>query len=1119
MRKWGISLQSRYRSMAKPNLAETKDLEEAIEIAEKVIHSASNLHTDDVAWLCQLIELSTNRHYGLQDPLVVSKAIGFAEKAIGITDKNDSYELYCWELLATLRLRQLEQSQQADMLKLLDQAIQDWEKVFEMMPANYQHFYEHTSTLRSLHNDRFQMHPDIKTIDTVIKLTRTLISTNAAGRADGSCFMHRLSEELKIQYILSKDIAKLNEAVVAMESCIGATWLTPHAVVHYIAYGQILQFRFSETGSLEDINKSIEIAEHVIHVTPDGDVERWARLHQLGERFGDRFVHTGQIADLDRAIEEIIASIDSAPLDHEDRSDPLNCLAIWLGRRFSLQGSAKDLQVAIEKAELAVQITEPRHSRYGMNCNTLANLLGEKYNRTREPDILDRAIQTAEDAINECEQDDEDLSCRQHGLSEHLQWRYELKRRPEDLRRAIENAKASVENAPVDHLHLPVHLDGYAKLLDLKFEEDSNWYHVNEAIRLSRQAVERIPRDHFHGAEILSTLGSLLKKRFEKFNDSKDYGESLECFQKGWNCSNASPSVRIEAASNAANILAAKFKWEECNLLLTQAVELLPRISPRSLDHVDKQYALGKFSGLASRAAASVLKNNGSPYDALKLLELGRNMIAGQILELRTDILDLETIDEPLAKRFVALRDELSATIATSMDQSHAAPFEWEARNKRRQQADQEFNEVLRRIRAYEGFENFLLPPPIKDIQKAASYGSIVVVNAGSYRCDAFIVHHDRIDTVNLGRLRMEDVELKVQQLNYGPLRSVLEWTWDAIAYPILTKLGLSEPVADDNWSRLWWILTGPLTHLPIHASGRHDKGRSETVLDRVMSSYATSIKSILLDRKHELQHVLGSEMGNAVLVSMPQTDRMDHLPGAIDEIKEVRLSCPALNLNPIAPTMPCKENVLQELRSCETFHFAGHGISDPSEPSRSTLCLQDCETNPLTVSHLRELKLQTNAPWLGYLSACSTSQVQAKNLVDETIHLASACQLAGFRHVIGTLWKVSDRYCVQVAKSFYLHLGTGEITDFAIAKALHLAVLEIRDQWKAKKSEMDYEYDSGHDSSVQQPLPDGHTVPETWSDITGHHDISHSGRAATRVFPNSYPHTFRWVPYVHFGC
>ncbi|GKU07053.1 tpr containing protein [Fusarium langsethiae] len=1093
MREWGISLQSRYQSMLKPKLADKKDLEDAVEIAEKVLHSSSNLHTDDVGWLCQLIGVSTCLQPGPVDPLITSKAIGFAEKVISITGNSGSDNIYCREVLANLRLIQLEQSQEANVLSSLDQAIQDWEALCAMMPSNYQSFYEHICNLRGLYRDRFQMNPDIETIEKIVKLTRLLISTNAAHRGKGSCLMHKLSEELKSQYMLSKDISNLHEAVDAMEACIRATRLIPHAVVHYVACGQILQFRFAETGNLKDIDKSIEIAERVIRVTPEVDVERWARLHQLGERFGDRFVHTGQIADLDRAIEEIIASIDSAPQNHHDRSGPLNCLAIWLGRRFGLQGSAEDLRVAIEKAEEAVEITEPGHSRYGMNCNTLANLLGDQFIRTRDAEILNRAIHTAEDAIKECEKDSDDLPCRLHCLSEHLKRKYELKQTPEDLRRAYQIAKDSVETAPKDHLHLPVHLDGYAELLELMFLDDGNWKHMNEAIESSRQAVQRIPHNHFHSADIMSTLGTLLRRRFEHFDNSEDYEESLKSFQTAWNCLNASPSVRIEAASNAADLLAIKFKWEDCSLLLTEAVELLPRISPRSLDHVDKQYALGKFSGLASRAAASVLNNNGSPYDSLKLLELGRNMIAGQILELRTEIMDLEKVDEKLAERFIALRDELSAVTTTTMDQSHTAPFNWEARNKRRQQADQEFNEVLQKIRNYEGFKDFLLPLPVEEIHGAASHGPIVVVNASPYRCDAFIVQRDCINTVNLDKLKLKDVELKVKQLSYGPLQSVLEWSWHTIACPVLTKLELSQPVSGDNWSRLWWVLTGSLTHLPIHAAGHHEKGHLETVLDRVISSYASSIKSILLDRKRSLRHAAGSESGNAILISLPQTNDMRDLPGASDEIREVRFSCPSLNLYPIEPAILCKDDVLKELRCCEAFHFAGHGLSDPSEPSKSTLCLQDWKANPLTVGDLRELKLQTTAPWLGYLSACSTSQVRAENLVDETIHLASACQLAGFRHVVGTLWQVSDRYCVQVAKSFYGHLGAGEITDFAIAKALHFTVLGIRDQWMERPSGAGHGYKPRDDRGAQEiSLNENTTIVETC--VPGDHDDTVGG-------------------------
>jgi CHAT domain-containing protein len=44
--------------------------------------------------------------------------------------------------------------------------------------------------------------------------------------------------------------------------------------------------------------------------------------------------------------------------------------------------------------------------------------------------------------------------------------------------------------------------------------------------------------------------------------------------------------------------------------------------------------------------------------------------------------------------------------------------------------------------------------------------------------------------------------------------------------------------------------------------------------------------------------------------------------------------------------------------------------------------------------------------------------------LLDESIHLASAFQLAGFPHVIATLWQTGDSAAVQVAEDFYIHVG-----------------------------------------------------------------------------------------------
>jgi CHAT domain-containing protein len=121
--------------------------------------------------------------------------------------------------------------------------------------------------------------------------------------------------------------------------------------------------------------------------------------------------------------------------------------------------------------------------------------------------------------------------------------------------------------------------------------------------------------------------------------------------------------------------------------------------------------------------------------------------------------------------------------------------------------------------------------------------------------------------------------------------------------------------------------------------------------------------------------------------------------------------------------------------------------MSDPSEPSRSCLLLEDWKDNPLTVGDLRDHRLQENSPFLGYLSACSTGTNKEDRLIDEGIHLVSACQLAGFRHVVGTLWEVSDKHCVDVAKILYETIRDEGVTDVALCRGLHRAVRALRDE------------------------------------------------------------------------
>ncbi|EER25119.1 hypothetical protein CPC735_017210 [Coccidioides posadasii C735 delta SOWgp] len=439
-------------------------------------------------------------------------------------------------------------------------------------------------------------------------------------------------------------------------------------------------------------------------------------------------------------------------------------------------------------------------------------------------------------------------------------------------------------------------------------------------------------RTHPNRAIYLNSLRKLLGRRFMRTGSMGDLNRALSYFKKSWACSSSAPSIRISSAQFAAIILTTQLNWEDSSVLLQGAVELLPFVSVRSLEHTDKQHMLAQFTGLASAAAAAALKAGESASQALRLLELGRDIIAGLLMEMRGDITDLKEQYPHLADEFIHLREELDSP---------------------------RFEELIKEIRTQPKFCNFLLPPSAEEMMAAAKPDPIIVINMSAHRSEP----------------------LHISKL--------LEWLWNVVSRPSLEALGFANAPKDD-FPRVWWIPTGPLSHLPLHAAGRHMDGSSETVLDRTMSSYASSIKALIYG--HRRHRSIQSQSDHAVLVAMQETPGLaasQTLPYAAVEVENLKKFCPELGLKPISPSL-CKADVLDCLRQCQIFHFAGHGLSHPTEPSRSCLLLEDWESKPLRVGDLRDLNLQKNPPFLAYLSPCSTGANEVYTLVDEGIHLVS---------------------------------------------------------------------------------------------------------------------------------
>ncbi|KAJ4357195.1 uncharacterized protein N0V89_001770 [Didymosphaeria variabile] len=431
--------------------------------------------------------------------------------------------------------------------------------------------------------------------------------------------------------------------------------------------------------------------------------------------------------------------------------------------------------------------------------------------------------------------------------------------------------------------------------------------------------------------------------------------------------------------------------------------------------------------------------------------------------ETRVDLGKLESTKPELASQFKDIADMLDSsdrqTIAPdiaiqgvpSVPSNTVPNFTLD----RRHELLQKFEETTNLIRKLPGFEGFLKPLSRDDLSLVAPKHPVVVINV-DYRCDALILLHGKVHHLPLPDLRRVSVEAAldivraIRETRLDPRMRVLwyhllGWLWRTTVRPVLQYLGFTTKPTESNWPRIWWVPTGALSQLPLHAAGIHRETSTESALDRVISSYSPSVKAMVFSRQNNASPLSPQTGHTALLTSMGTTPGQNDLPCAETEAKELN-DLLQVTMHTTHLEYPFKEDTVKELPGSDIFHFAGHGKADPIDPSQSCLLLQDWHNDPLTVGDLIAMKLHETQPWLAFLSACSTSESQDKKLLDESVHMVSAFQLAGFRNVLGTLWEVSDRHSLDLAKDVYISLEGVIGEEEVVAHALHHAVRKLRD-------------------------------------------------------------------------
>ncbi|KAF6807473.1 hypothetical protein CPLU01_15790 [Colletotrichum plurivorum] len=917
-------------------------------------------------------------------------------------------------------------------------------------------------------NRRYSRTKEAVHLDEVIQALRDLVRATPEGDAGLPDTLRNLASRLSDRFLVDGERAYIDDAIRLMEQLVESSGSQSPSDLDSLGLGLLgvlLHQRFSSFGDMDDLERSIRSGKEALEATAPDDADRRRVLSRLAVPLNSRFEVTGDMRDLDDAIRFARDSTAAVANDDPDKSDQLATLAMALYSRFKITGQLADLEEAFQVARAGTEAARTTDDRDRF-MSSLSAYLFEMFTRNKRADYLDEAVQLAREAVANAHLSSYRLQ-RMANLAAYLTMRFNWGRRQEDVDEAVRLAEDVVYAMPADHQQRSIALSILAGGLDASL----------------------FPQGHSARAVSALNVGLQLDHSFRHTGLQSEREEAASWFLKAVRVNNGPIHARIMAGLQFLSVSDMEHSdLGELYSVARSVVDLIPLLVPMSLRAPDKQHRLSEAVGIASDAAALALHMGQEAASAVRLLETGRGLIAGALQDLRSDISVLSEEHPEMARRFVGLRDRLDASSGESAESSGAHHMHLSldltaasSETDRLLEANKQMDELLGEVRRLPGHENFLMGGTTSQMRDAAAYGPIVIVNVSKYRCDALVIETGGIRALELPRLTLDG--LASHAAHVGSV-STLSWLWDAVVGPVLQMLGFDKaPDRDDQrWPRVWWVPTGPLVRFSLHAAGHHFSRRGETALDRVVSSYSSSVKTIINTRKQRLARSggTGAPSSKAVLVAMrdtPGQTRLHHAEGEVDEVARV---CGAMGVACARPPRD-RTGVLAALPACDVFHFAGHGGTDPVNPLRSRLLLAD-RAAPLTVESLLETNLQSRRPFLAYLSACGTGQVRDEGAVDESIHLTSAFQLAGFRHVVGTLWDVEDAVCVEVARAVYEALRDGVFEDDSVSAGLHFGLKKLRDDWVASQEEL-----RRSRRTIGPAEPDGDARP-------------------------------MWVPYVHFG-
>ncbi|THH12051.1 hypothetical protein EW146_g7828, partial [Bondarzewia mesenterica] len=1039
------------------------DLNEAITLHRQALELFPAPHPNRPGSLHNLANVIHTRFEQTSEFGDLEEAVSLQREALELFPATHPWR---WMSLYNLAIAVKSRFWQTGQVDDLEEAISLHRQALELSPAL------HPQRLSSLSNSlltRFGQTGHFSDLEEAIALDRQALQLTPANHVNRPRFLNSLAHALYARFDQRGQLDDLEEAVSLLQK---------HSsyVLHLISMGQ-----------LGDLEKAVSLHRQALQLLPASHTNRADLLNNIANAVLNRFRQTGQLGDLDEAVSLHREALELHHAPHPKRLGSLNNLANVLLTRFWRADQFTDLEEAITLHRQALELRPAPHPDRWSSLNGLGTAIHSRFGQTNELGDLEEAALLHREALELRPAPHPDRSKSLNNLANTFVTLYEQRGQVGDLEEAISLHRQTVDLRPEPHPKRASSLHNLSRALHMLFGIKGQLIDLEGAISTCRQSLDLLPLDHPIRCQSLCTLGKLLVDMYSRTKYSQHLYDAVAAFRAAVECTSASASDRFTSARDWAR--RTDGIHESALEAYQSAIGLLPRIAMLGLNLQSRQEGLSSRSdGLASDAAACAIRF-GQLDRAVEFLEEGRAVFWTQALRLRTPLDELRKAAPELAQKLEdisrALEQGSYRDISRNPSDSAQKVMSMVREAVHYRHLEDDWTATLKEIRNMDGFETFLGPKRFSALERAASHGPVVILNASRSSCNALIVtlsgiHHIPISGLSsdaavglifLIRLALSSEArstplfsmlgksfIAMDQNSIPPTGSeVMQFSLDSFPEEVRNdpdflrllddqdrhgkRLSSRTLKQDDVFhavlAKLWTCIVGPvLRFLDMKKSDSPPRlWWCPTGPFAFLPIHAAGMYDIHEHSECISDHVVSSYTHtlNALLSPVPNPENPFKMLAVIQPQTPGYSSLPStvLELRKIEGQVPEDVLIRSGLQGTpSTVENVAAYLSTATIAHFACHGIQDAE-NPLEsglvlsdgrLTVSRIMQQPMPNASLAFLSACQTAMGDDK-LPDEAMHLAATLLFAGFRGTVATMWSIYDEDGPKIVDSFYEYL------------------------------------------------------------------------------------------------